>query len=141
MSNLISIRTRRYSTLLKRIFEEYNKNVEIIIDGIKYTDKGIPELLEWWYKNVIIKRTLHFSFKQNGVGLFGFHDTPDEFYADISERTFVERLAKEKIIRCRIYPSAYGAFLRNKKKKSKSSVYKSIYRSFKNLLFPKRAKE
>ncbi|MHC4654641.1 MAG: hypothetical protein ACYS91_06425 [Planctomycetota bacterium] len=123
MSNLISIRTRRYSTLLKRIFEEYNKNVEIIIDGIKYTEKDIPELLEWWCKNVIIKRTLNFTFKQDGVTLFGFHDTPDEFYADISERTFVERLAKETIIRCRIYPPAYGVFLRNKRKISASSFF------------------
>lgn len=139
MSNLISIRTRRYSTLLKRIFEEYNKNVEIIIDGIRYTDKDIPELLEWWCKNVIIKRTLNFTFNQNGVELFGFHDTPDEFYSAISERTFVERLAKEKIIRCRIYPPAYGAFLRNKRKKPLSSVFKSIYRLFKNLLSAKHA--
>jgi hypothetical protein len=126
MSNLISIRTRRYSTLLKRIFEEYNKNVEIIIDGIKYTDKDIPELLEWWCKNVIIKRTSDFIFTQDRVILFVFHDTPDEFYADISERAFIERLAREKIIRYRIYPPAYGNFLRNKKK-SKSSVFQLMF--------------
>lgn len=137
MTNLISISTHRYSTFLKRIFEEYSENVEIYIDGIRYTEKDIPELLKRWCINKIIKRTLHFTFKQDEVELFGFHDTPDDFWAAISERTFVERLAKEKIIRCRVYPYAYGVFLRNKRKKSKSSFCKSAYGFFRNLLFPK----
>ena len=141
MSNFISISTRRYSTLLERILEEYNENVEITIDGIKYTDEHIPKLLEWWCKNKIIKVTLDFTLKQDGIVLFGFHDRPDEFYAALSERTFVERLAKENIIRCRIYPPAYGVFLRNKRKKSTSSVCKSIYRFFRHLLSNKRAKK
>ena len=105
------------------------------------TDEHIPKLLEWWCKNKIIKVTLDFTLKQDGIVLFGFHDRPDEFYAALSERTFVERLAKENIIRCRIYPPAYGVFLRNKRKKSTSSVCKSIYRFFRHLLSNKRAKK
>jgi hypothetical protein len=137
MSNLISISTHRYSMLIKRIFQEYHENIEIYIDGYRYTEKDIPKLLEWWCKNKIIKGTLDFNFKQNGIELFGFHDKPDDFWAAISERKFVERLAKEKIIRYRIYPYESEVFVRNKRRKSKISFGKSLFSFVRNFLFTK----
>jgi len=98
----ISIKTDKYSTLIKRIFLEYNDNIEINIDGSRYTEKDIPNLLEWWCYNKTIKETVDFTLKQNGVAIFGFHDTPDEFWAAASERPFIEKLAKEKIIQYNI---------------------------------------
>ena len=133
MSNLIWIHTRRYSTLIKRIFEEYHENVEIYIEGYRYTDNDVPKLLKDWCTNRIIKRTLDFSLKRNHVELFGFHDTPDEFWAASSERPFVERLANEKIVRFRVYPHAQEVFSGNK---SKSSLVKSLYKFLKSLFSP-----
>jgi hypothetical protein len=98
----ISIETTRYSTLMKRIFEEYNENIEIHIDGSRYTEKDIPKLLEWWCNNKTIKATVDFTLSRDGVRIFSFHDSPDDFWAAISERLFVEQLAKEKIIRFKL---------------------------------------
>ena len=98
----IYISTTRYSTLIKRICEEYNENIEIYIDGSRYTGEEIPKMLEWWCKNKTIMATIDFTLSRNGVDLFGFHDSPEEFWAVMSERLFVEQLAKEKIIRFKI---------------------------------------
>jgi hypothetical protein len=102
MSKIIFIKTRRYSTLINRIFEEYKENVEIYVERHRYTEKDIPELVNWWCTNRIIKRTIDFTLKRDGVELFGFHDTPDQFWAAMSEQPFVEGLAKEKIVRYRV---------------------------------------
>jgi len=99
MSKYLSINTRRYSKLLQCIFEEYNENVKIEIDGRQYTDNEIPELLREWCTNRNIRKTLNFSLERDGVVLFGFHDHPCEFFVALSERPFVERLADRKIIR------------------------------------------
>ena len=99
MSKYLSINTRRYSKLLQCIFEEYNENVKIEIDGRQYTDNEIPELLKEWCTNRNIRKTLNFSLERDGVVLFGFHDHPCEFFVALSERPFVERLADQKIIR------------------------------------------
>ena len=100
--HIISIRTHRYSLLVRRILETYNRDVEIYIDTARYTDTDISNLLRWYCTNKAIKSTVHFTLKKSGVELFSFHDTPDEFWAAISEREFVESLAKDKIIRYRI---------------------------------------
>lgn len=55
-----------------------------------------------WCTNNAIKRTIDFTLKKDGVGLFGFHDTPDDFWAALSEHPFVERLAVEKIIKYKV---------------------------------------
>ncbi|MHC4396839.1 MAG: hypothetical protein ACYS1A_14410 [Planctomycetota bacterium] len=127
MSNLIFIKTRRYSTLLKRIFEEYNENIEIYYESYRYTEKDIPEILKDWCSNSILKKTIDFKLIQNGKELFGFHDTPDNFWAAISERPFIERLAKEKVIRYRICSC-----------EPKVSFGKSLCRYLKNLFLPNR---
>lgn len=90
---------------LKRIFEKYHENVEIYIDGQVYNENDIPKLLKDWCTNRNIKRTRDFHLKKNGAELFGFHDSPSEFFADVSERSFVEHLANEKIVRYRLLPT------------------------------------
>jgi hypothetical protein len=102
MTDEIWIKTRRHSEFLKRIFAEYNKNVEIEIDGQHYTEKDIPHLLNEWCTNHSIRGTIDFSLKRDGIILFGFHDTPDDFWAAMSERPFIEKAASKKIIRYRI---------------------------------------
>ena len=99
---IIAIETDRYSTLIKRIFDEYNENVEIIIDGVCYKETAIPELLDWWCKNEIIMKTRDFVVRRDGVDIFGFHDMPDDFLAAVSELDFVAKLADENIVRYRV---------------------------------------
>jgi hypothetical protein len=98
----IWIQTRRYSRLIRSIFEEYNENVEIEIDGIRHGPADIPRLLDEWCTNRNIAKTLNFSLQRNAKPLFGFHDDPCYFLGALSERSFVERLASEKIVRYRV---------------------------------------
>jgi hypothetical protein len=102
MGSVLWIKTRRYSEFLKHIFAKYNQNVEIEIDGRVYADKDIPYLLKEWCTNHIIRRTIDFTLKKDGVILFGWHDTPDDFGVAMSERPFVEQLAAEKIVRYKV---------------------------------------
>jgi hypothetical protein len=102
MTDVIWMKTHKYSEFLKRLFAEYNENVEIEIDGCIYTEKDLPHLVKEWCTNRIIRRTIDFALKMDGVMLFGFHDTPDEFWAAMSERPFIEKLAAEKIIKYRV---------------------------------------
>ena len=104
MGKRIAIKTKRYSTFIKHIFEEYNNDVDIFIEGNHYSSSDIPKITEEWCKNSIIKKTIDFNIMRDGLELFGFHDTPDDFWASMSEQPFVERMAKEKIVSYRIYP-------------------------------------
>ena len=127
MQKSISIETRRYSTLIKRIFEEYNKNVVINIDGARYDENDIPKLLNEWCTNNRIKSTLDFSLYKNGVLLFGFHDDPGDFYAAMSELEFIERLASEKIIRFKKQLSQYNIYrIRALKNKNKNRYFNNV---------------
>jgi hypothetical protein len=101
-SKHIAIKTRRYSKLLTCIFETYREDVEIEIDGRQYASDEIAELFKNWCTNRNIINTVNFSLQRNGVTLFGFHDHPSQFVAALSERSFAQQLADEKIIRYRI---------------------------------------
>ena len=137
MCKWIHIKTSRYSTLFKCIFEEYNKNVVIFIDSGQYTDKDLPKLINQWCVNRIIKRTLNFKLIKDGVELFFFHDTPNDLVAAMSERPFVEDLAKEEIIRYRVYPKEYISFMRDIRYEKRRSLSKSIFKFLKRLFTPK----
>jgi L-rhamnose isomerase len=96
------VKTRKYSTFIKRIFDEYSDDVEIFVEGRLFTPSEIPIIIEEWCKNSAIKNTIDFCVKRNGEDIFCFHDTPDNFWVSISELSFIKRLAKEKIVKYRI---------------------------------------
>ncbi|MBL7214410.1 MAG: hypothetical protein ISS71_01895 [Phycisphaerae bacterium] len=103
MERTIEIRTRRYSTFVHRILDEYT-NILINIDGAIYHDKDIPYLKEF-FANRQLKATLDFLVTREDKALFGFHDYPSGFFwANISEIEFIKKLAEEKIIHYRILP-------------------------------------
>ncbi|GAA0427529.1 hypothetical protein GCM10009133_40000 [Cocleimonas flava] len=105
MNQLIGIETKRYSTFMKLVLEEFCENVSIQIgtgvtkSKIKtYEDKDIPWLLQNWCTNKKLKSTAFFSLKQNGEELFGFFDHPDNMWSDISTLPFIEKAASNKVI-------------------------------------------
>ena len=104
MEKIIEIKTTRYSKLVERIFEEYHENIDIYIGSGHYTEEDIPELMKNLCTNRMLKNTIDFLICQDGKQLFGFHDNPDAFRADISVIEFVKKLANEKIIRYRLQP-------------------------------------
>jgi len=107
MGDVIWIKTHRYSEFLKRLFAEYNENIEIEIGGRLYAEKDIHNLIKDWCTNQNIRKTIDFTLKKNGTPLFGFHDTPDDFWAAMSERPFIEQLASEKIVRYKVSQIGY----------------------------------
>jgi hypothetical protein len=104
MNNVISIATRRYSTFVHRIFDEYH-DIVVNIDGQLFYDKDISRLKELC-TNERLKDTIDFVVAKDDKQLFGFHDHPNEFWANVSEIDFIKQLAQEKIVRYRIIPYA-----------------------------------
>lgn len=103
---VIAIETRRYSAVVRRILEQYNRNVEISVDGHRYQDADIPELLNSWCTNRSLKKTIDFSLTRRDTPLFGFHDYPFGFFwAAESERSFVQQLAEEELLRI-VHPTS-----------------------------------
>jgi hypothetical protein len=102
---LISLETRRYSAMLRRILVDYGEGATIRIDGRKFAgDKDVPKLLEEWCTNAGIKQTSNFILERGGRALFGFHGHPSETWAVLTELTFAETLQNEGIARYRILP-------------------------------------
>src|SRR5690348_1530061 len=103
MKQLIAIETTRYSELFRRLFSEYAADVTIEIDSSRFSSGDVPKLLADWCSNAEISRTRHFRLLRAGAELFSFHDHPQEMFAAMSERPFVERLQAEQVLRYRIY--------------------------------------
>ena len=128
MQKSISVETRRYSTLIKHIFEKYNKNVVIYINGIRYDENDIPKLLNEWCTNDRIKSTSDFAVYRNDILLFGFHDHPSDFFAAVSELEFIEFLALEKIIRFKKPISQYNIYrIKALKNKNKNHFFNNVF--------------
>lgn len=102
MGKTISIETKRYSTLIKRILEEYCHDVVIKIDNTQFSESYIPQLLSNWCTKRSIESTNYFVLKHKGDDLFWFFDHPDNMCAAVSVMPFIERLADEKIVRYKI---------------------------------------
>lgn len=102
MQQLIAIETTRYSEFFRRLFAEYATDVTIEIGSSRHTSEDIPKLLVDWCNNTEICRTRHFRLLRARVELFGFHDHPQELFAAMSERPFVERLQSEQVLRYRV---------------------------------------
>ncbi len=96
---VVGLRTRRYSALVSRILEEYGRGSAIILDNRCYEGPEVSNLSSDWCTNRMIRATREFRVLREGVALFGFHDSPEEFWAAESERAFVERLVAEKLVR------------------------------------------
>lgn len=101
---LIALETRRYSAMLRRILVTYRAGATIRIDGKKFGENDVPDLLDDWCKNARIIRTRTFILERQGRSLFGFHDHPSETWAALTELPFAETLRKEGVARYRILP-------------------------------------
>lgn len=101
-NKLIAIETKRYSVFFRRLLQEYGVGSRVEVDGKAIKTERLPQLITEWCTNEQIKKTKNFKLSRGKIDLFGFHDTPDEMWAMETELPFVERLAKEKIVRFRI---------------------------------------
>lgn len=96
---IVSLVTRRYSVLIRRILERYGTNATILIDGREYQGGDVPKLLADWCTNRVIRWTVDFQVIRDGTAIFGFHDSPTDFWAAESELPFIRTLAAEEITR------------------------------------------
>ena len=95
---LISIETKRYSEFFRYLLEEYASTSRITIDGDTFDGNDCAQLKDWCV-NKRIKQTRNFKLTRDNMDLFGFHDSPSELWAAITELSFVERMAEAKLIR------------------------------------------
>ena len=102
---LISIHTKRYSTFLRRLLEEYSHNATAVIDRNRFAGSDFPQLIATWCTNARIRATRDFKLLRGRAEVAGFHDTPDEMWIAATELPFVQRLAAEKIIRYEAPPN------------------------------------
>jgi len=117
MGEIIAIETKRYSTLVKRILENYSHDVVIKIDNTQFSESDIPQLLSNWCTKKSLKSTNYFVLKYKGDGLFWFFDHPDNMCAAISVLPFVKQLADEKIVKYEIIKkkdSRFWNWIKNK---------------------------
>jgi hypothetical protein len=96
---LISIRTKRYSAVLRRLLQEYTRDTTAVIDSKRFASSDFPQLIASWCTNDRIRATHDFKLCRGRTELAGFHDTPDALWIVESELAFVQRLAAEKLLR------------------------------------------
>jgi hypothetical protein len=96
---LISIHTKRYSVLIRRLLEEYSQDTTAVIDRKRFPSSEFPHLIANWCTNARIRATRDFKLLRGRIEIAGFHDTPDDMFMAATELPFVRRLAAEKIIR------------------------------------------
>jgi hypothetical protein len=104
-TKLISLQTKRYSAVLRRLLEEYSSGTTAIIDRKRFSSSEFPQLIATWCTNARIRATRDFKLLRGRVELAGFHDTPDEMWIVDTELAFVQRLAAEKLIRHEAQPT------------------------------------
>ena len=104
-SSLISIETRRYSEFFRRVFAEYLDEARVRCDSRFIEGGELAKFAVEWCTNERITHTTDFVFYRAGVELFGFHDHPSELWAAMSELSFIERLATEKLVHFKIMKS------------------------------------
>lgn len=128
MERLISIETKKFKTFFKLLAEEYREDVDVEIDGRKYTEKDYDWLISNWCTKKALKRTINFTMKKDGKKIFGFHDSPDEMWAAFSELDFIKRLRRDGILKYWIdeweNPSSWWERVVFFFRQSKQKVYK-----------------
>jgi hypothetical protein len=102
MGKTISIETKRYSTLVRKILEAFKHDIVIKIDNTQFSESYIPQLLSSWCTNRSLESTNYFALMHKGNTLFWFFDHPDNMCATISVLPFIKKLADEKIVRYKI---------------------------------------
>ena len=98
-TKLIWILTKRYSTVLRRLLQEYSSGASVVIDRKRFNSSEFPQLITNWCTNECICSTRDFKLLRGRTDVAGFHDTPDEMWIATTELPFVQKLAAEKLIR------------------------------------------
>ncbi|MFB3896560.1 MAG: hypothetical protein ACE14V_09690 [bacterium] len=100
----IWIISKKYSALFKGIIEHYRDNAYLVIDGKKYLSKEFDHVINTWCTKKYIKNTIDFKVIRSGKEILGFHDTPDETWAELTEEPFVKELVDAGLCKYRILP-------------------------------------
>src|SRR5689334_16341167 len=90
---LIALRTKRYSTVIRRLIEHFSDATTAVVDRKRYARSEFPQMIASWCTNARIRATRDLHLLQGRAELAGFHDTPDELYIIASELPFVQELA------------------------------------------------
>ena len=96
---LIHIETKSFRKFIKEVLEEYGSKIIFRIDGLKYTIEDYNWLVFTWSNKKPLKKTNNFSAFLEGDEVFGFHDSPDNLWADRSQLQFVLKLSEMNIIK------------------------------------------
>ena len=97
--DLISIETKSFRKFFRELCDEYGKELTIKINGKRYTTKDREWLISTWCNRKHLQETINFSVILNSDEIFGFHDSPDNLWADKSQLPFVLKLNDMKIVK------------------------------------------
>jgi len=97
--DLISIETKSFRKFIRELCDEYGDKLIIRIDGKKYTVSNRDWILSTWCNREYLRKTFNFSVLLDNDEIFGFHDSPDNLWADRSQLKFVMKLNEKKILK------------------------------------------
>jgi len=90
---MLTIRTTRYSKVVSTFVGRY-PDAEVRIDK-----KPPSAPLASWCTNAVLRQAINFSLRRGQVELLGFHDGPDNMWADTEAAALIEELALQKVLR------------------------------------------
>jgi len=100
---LISIETQSFRKFFKAVCEEYKTEITTMIDGKEFYANDHDWLIANWCNRSNLSKTINFVIKKDDNEIFGFHDSPYNLWADVSQLDFLEKLRGQKIIKYDIY--------------------------------------
>ena len=103
----ITVRTRRYSTVVQAFAESYPQAVATL-------DGRIQEGTATWATNAALKGSIDFSLIHNGEELLGFHDGPMNLTASPEALPLIRVLATQGVLRYELTYSRQSIFSRLK---------------------------
>lgn len=90
--HLVSLRTKRYSAVVRRFYERYP-------GAVKINHKVVQEPLDVWCTNKRLYNSINFCLVHGGLEVLGFHDGPRNLWAHQSTLPLVQQLAHEHVLR------------------------------------------
>ncbi len=94
---MIDIATTRYSRVVKAFLDEYS-------DAQAFLNREVAETpVEVWCTNKYLRGLIDFELRHLGKVILSFHDDPENMLASIEQRPLVERLARERLLRFRMF--------------------------------------
>jgi hypothetical protein len=92
---VISIKTTRFSTVVKAFLERHPKAIARLDRKIQHDDASL------WCTNANLQAAKDFTLVDDGAKLLGFHDGPTNMLAAEEMMPLVQTLAEKKVLRLR----------------------------------------